>query len=96
MCVAVPLQIKDIHGHEATGEALGAKRTIRIDLIKDLKPGDYVIVHAGIAISKIHEQEAKENLDIIRDVIAAEEKCAPYLCTDNTDRKGEENHAAGL
>ena len=87
MCVAVPLRIKKIHGSEAIGEALGASRTIRIDLIKDVKPGDYVIVHAGIALSKIHEKEAEENLEIIRDVIECE-RSVSFSRAENPDHAG--------
>jgi len=72
MCVAVPLKIINIQGKEATGEAFGASRTIRVDLLPGVKTGDYVIVHAGIAIAKINEQEAEENLETIKDVIDAE------------------------
>jgi len=72
MCVAVPLKITDIRGSEATGESLGASRKIRVDLLPGVKIGDYVIVHAGIAIAKINEKEAKENLETIKDVIDAE------------------------
>ena len=39
-------------------DASGAKREISAELIDDLEPGDYVMVHAGIAIAKIDEEEA--------------------------------------
>ncbi len=41
----------------AVVDAHGAKREISAELIDDLEPGDYVMVHAGIAIAKITEEE---------------------------------------
>ncbi len=50
MCLAIPLKLVEIEGKEALGEALGMKRKIRVDFIKEPKLGDYVMVHAGFAI----------------------------------------------
>ncbi|MFA9397817.1 MAG: HypC/HybG/HupF family hydrogenase formation chaperone [Clostridiaceae bacterium] len=65
MCLAVPLKIIDLKDFEAIGEMGGVKRKIRTDLIKDLKLGDYVLVHAGFAIEKLKEKQAKETLEAI-------------------------------
>ena len=92
MCVAVPLKIKEIHGSEAEAEAFGASRTIRVDLVPGVQAGDFVIVHAGIAIAKIQETEAEESLNIIRDVIEAEASGdVLYPCARKTENK-EEKH----
>jgi hydrogenase expression/formation protein HypC len=40
----------------------GVKQKARIDLIQDLKVGDYVIVHTGFAIEKLEEEDALETL----------------------------------
>jgi len=37
-----------------------------ISAIPDLKPGEYVIVHAGVAISKINEDELEEILELFK------------------------------
>lgn len=79
MCVAVPLRVTDIDGKEAKAEAFGASRTIRVDLLSDVRVGDYVAVHAGIAIAIINEKDAQDNLDIIKDAIEAEMD-GPFLC----------------
>lgn len=71
MCLAVPLKIREINGKEAVGEAQGIKRRIRIDFVKDVNVGDYVIVHAGFAIEKIDEENALENLRLIKEVTDA-------------------------
>ena len=96
MCVAVPLKIREIQGQEAEAEAFGAVRRIRVDLLPGLKPGDYVIVHAGIAIARIRESEAEENLQAIRDVIEAEASIEAPNLHGKTAGNREEKHASGI
>lgn len=71
MCLAVPLKITSIDGMKATGEVEGVKRSIRVDFIDNPKVGDYVIVHAGFAIEKLDEEQAVENLKLIKEVTDA-------------------------
>lgn len=71
MCLAVPLKVVNIEGNTAQAEIEGVKRTIRIDFVKDVKAGDYVIVHAGFAIEKLKEEDAIENLRLIKEVTDA-------------------------
>ena len=68
MCVAIPLKIKEIHGSEAVAERDGVQRTIRLDFIRDPKPGEYVIVHAGFAIERIDEENALESLQFAKEI----------------------------
>ena len=72
MCLAVPLKLIEIRGKEAVGEAMGMRRSVRVDFIPEPKVGDYVIVHAGFAIERLPEQQAMEDLEAweeIRDVL---------------------------
>lgn len=72
MCLAVPLKLIEIRGKEAVGEAMGMRRSVRVDFIPEPKIGDYVIVHAGFAIERLPEQQAMEDLEAweeIRDVL---------------------------
>lgn len=71
MCLAVPLKIVELKGNNAVGEIEGVRRNLRVDFIKDLKIGDYVIVHAGFAIEKLDEKDAKENIALIKEVTDA-------------------------
>ena len=68
MCLAIPLLITDINKNEAVCEADGIRRTVRIDFIKDPAVGDYIISHAGFAIEKLSERQARLNLEAIREV----------------------------
>jgi hydrogenase expression/formation protein HypC len=71
MCLAVPLKIVELKENNAVGEIEGVRRNIRVDFIKNLKIGDYVIVHAGFAIEKLDEKNARENIELIKEVTDA-------------------------
>ena len=53
---------------DAVGEKDGVRRKIRIDLLKDPKVGEYVIVHAGFAIERLNEEQALLDLEVAREV----------------------------
>ena len=63
MCVGLPARIVTMKDGMAVVDASGAKRERSTELIENLEPGDYVMVHAGIAIAKIQEEETEEELE---------------------------------
>jgi hydrogenase expression/formation protein HypC len=65
MCVGLSTRVDKIKGGMAVVDASGVKRTISIELLKDLSPGDYVMVHAGIAIAKISSDDKSESKKIM-------------------------------
>ncbi len=68
MCLGFPGLIEKLDMFVATVDVAGTKREIStIFLGEDVKVGDWVVVHAGFAISKIDEKEAKETLDFLLD-----------------------------
>ena len=71
MCLAVPLKILSVDGRQAVGEAGGLTQKLRVDFIPDIRPGDYVMVHAGFAIEKLTAQQAKEHLACIQEAVDA-------------------------
>lgn len=65
MCLAIPGQIQSISGDELekrTGKVVfgGITKTVHLACLPQAKVGDYVLVHAGIAISIVDEKEAEE------------------------------------
>jgi hydrogenase expression/formation protein HypC len=60
MCLAVPGRISQIVGRMARTDFCGVERTILIDLLPDLEPGEYVLIHAGFAIQRLEPSEAAE------------------------------------
>ncbi len=68
MCLAIPLQLVEINGKSAIGEAMGMRREIRVDFIENPQIGDYVIVHAGFAIERLPERQALDDLEAWEEV----------------------------
>ena len=65
MCLAVPARVEQIDGSIAKVNLAGNTLQTSIDLLDDVKVGDYVLVHAGYALQKIDEEEAIKTLEII-------------------------------
>lgn len=70
MCLAIPAKIIEIDDKMGTIDMEGARRKASLLLLEDAKIGDYVIVHAGFAIHKIDEAEAKESLKVLRELVS--------------------------
>jgi len=68
MCLAIPAKITEIKNNMGTIDMEGTQREVSLLLLEDAKVGDYVIVHAGFAIHKIDEAEARESLKVLREL----------------------------
>ncbi|MCQ5341295.1 MAG: HypC/HybG/HupF family hydrogenase formation chaperone [Candidatus Methanomethylicota archaeon] len=64
MCLAIPAKIIKIKGEIAEVDIGGIRKETSIALVKDVKEGDYVLIHTGYAIAKINEEEAKELIEL--------------------------------
>ena len=68
MCLGIPMQIQEIEGNAAKAVLSGTTRLVYLDVLdEEVQVGDYVIVHAGFAIHKVDEKEAKETLDLFKE-----------------------------
>ncbi|CAB1250244.1 HypC/HybG/HupF family hydrogenase formation chaperone [Clostridium sp. MT-14] len=65
MCVGISAKVVNIDEDTAVIDMSGAKRKVSVDLMEDLEPGDYVMVHAGMAIAKITDSDADETSKIM-------------------------------
>jgi hydrogenase expression/formation protein HypC len=70
MCLAIPGQVSELsddEGREAVVDILGVRRRISIELLVDdpPRPGDWVLVHVGFALSKIGAAQAEEQLRVL-------------------------------
>ncbi|HDZ91087.1 MAG: HypC/HybG/HupF family hydrogenase formation chaperone [Deltaproteobacteria bacterium] len=70
MCLAIPARITEIKDYMATIDMEGTRREVSLLLLEDAEIGDYVIVHAGFAIHRIDEEEAKESLKVLRELVS--------------------------
>jgi hydrogenase expression/formation protein HypC len=72
MCLAIPGRIKSIdekkEGYMRMGkvELGGIVKEINLQLVPDAKENDYVLVHVGVAISIVDEEEAKRSLEFLQ------------------------------
>lgn len=60
MCVGLPARVVTLKNGMAVVDASGAKREVSAELLDELEPGDYVMIHAGIAIARITEEDQDE------------------------------------
>jgi hydrogenase expression/formation protein HypC len=69
MCLAVPAKIVQL---EETGQGtvsyLGSEVRANFSLVPQARKGDWVIIHAGFAISIVDEEEARETLKLFREM----------------------------
>lgn len=68
MCVGLSAKVVSIKGGVAIVDAGGAKKTVSSELLTDLNPGDYVMVHAGSAIAKITDDDEDETDSLLEDI----------------------------
>ena len=74
MCLAIPGKVLEINaalsplmGKVSFG---GIKKEVCLELVPEVKIGNYVIVHVGFAISMMDEEEAQETLKMIEQMNA--------------------------
>lgn len=87
MCLAIPGKIEafiDAEKHFARADISGVKRQISVDLLgegNEVAVGDWVLIHVGFAMSKISEEQAQEQLQILAilgEAAKSQEEAAGY------------------
>jgi hydrogenase expression/formation protein HypC len=86
MCLAIPGKVTEINTENMMRMSKvdfgGITREISLAYLPDVQVNDYVIVHAGFAISQLDEEEAHETLQLLAELGAVEQEL-------NAARKGE-------
>ncbi len=78
MCLGVPGQITNIY--EAMGAQMGKVnfggifKEVCLEYVPEAQVGDYAIVHAGFAITRLDEQAALETLSLFKDMGVLDEE----------------------
>lgn len=71
MCLGVPMKIMSRDGDDIVAEVDGVRKEASVMLLADdVAVGDYVIVHAGYAISRLDEEYAQETLRLMKEVFS--------------------------
>jgi len=74
MCIGIPAKVIEISGTSGKVDYQGVKRETSFLMLPDVKVGDYVILHAGFAIKKLSEADAKETLRLIQEIVRVEKE----------------------
>ena len=74
MCLAVPMQVKTIDGHNCVCEARGIEREVSLFMLQDenIGAGDHVLVHVGYAIQKVSEEQAEDTWQLFDQILVAD------------------------
>jgi len=87
MCLALPVRLLSVEGENAVGEVGGVERDVSVLMTPGVKPGDYVIVHAGFAIQVLDQAEARENLRILREMARATDETRERVRSRRDNRR---------
>ncbi|NJP29655.1 HypC/HybG/HupF family hydrogenase formation chaperone [Microbispora hainanensis] len=73
MCLGIPGEIVEIPPGQtdlARVDVSGVRRVVNIGLLdgQPLRPGDWVLIHVGFALSKIDEAEARAALEFLEGI----------------------------
>jgi len=83
MCLAIPGKIQSIetlYGGTVKMAKVsfgGIIREASLEMLPGAAVGDYVLVHVGVAISKINEEEANKVFNYLREAGELDELCDP-------------------
>ena len=70
MCLGVPAKVLQIEDDDRSlVDVMGASMYVGTIFVPDVKIGDYVLLHAGQAMTIVDEQYAKESIEEWRNVL---------------------------
>ena len=71
MCLAVPARVVALLSDQWVETEVGGIRSrVSTALIDDVELGDYLIVHAGFAITRLNVEEAEKSLALFEEIAA--------------------------
>jgi len=73
MCLAIPGKVLSVVDNgplsrEAQVDFAGVVKKVNLSFVPDATVGNYVLVHVGVAISVVDEEEANEVFDYLRQI----------------------------
>jgi hydrogenase expression/formation protein HypC len=71
MCVGVPAKVIEKMEYSAVVDVMGSKTTVGIIFVPEVVLGDFVIVHAGQAMSIVDETYARQSVEEWRKIVDA-------------------------
>jgi hydrogenase expression/formation protein HypC len=74
MCLGIPALIKKMDGTFGDVDMGGIETRVSVLFTPEAKVGDYVMVHAGFAITIMADDEAAETLELLQQAAAGHEE----------------------
>ncbi len=69
MCLSIPARVLAIEKEEmARVSVRGVETLVSLQLVENVKPDDYVLVHTGYALQRLSEEEAMESLKVLKEL----------------------------
>jgi hydrogenase expression/formation protein HypC len=68
MCLAIPAKVIKVDGASALVTIEDVEYQASLLLLDDVRPGDYIMLHAGFAIQKVDAEEAALTLRLLNEV----------------------------
>jgi hydrogenase expression/formation protein HypC len=68
MCLAIPAKVIIVNGTSAIVSIEDVEYKASLLLLDDVKPGDFIMLHAGFAIEKVDPEEAAETLKLLNEI----------------------------
>jgi hydrogenase expression/formation protein HypC len=68
MCLAIPARIVELEEDRAVVDAMGNRWRAKTTLLPEAKLGEIVLVHAGFAIARVDEEEAKKTWELFAEI----------------------------
>ncbi len=91
MCLGIPAKVVQIDkSNLGKVDYLGTKVKTNFELLDNLKVGDWVILHAGFAISRLNEEEARETFSLLREMAEKD-----TLANKSKEREKQSNRQKG-
>ncbi len=72
MCLGIPMKVIQIIENKAKCEQGGMTVEAYMDMLDNVKVGDYVLIHAGFAIKKLSEEDAHETINLLNEDLGQE------------------------
>lgn len=66
MCLSVPGKVISIENETALVDVGGTSISVGIQLLEEVRLGDYVLIHSGFALQLISEEDAKSQLELVK------------------------------
>lgn len=68
MCLSIPAEVLSINNLIAEVSVGGTRYNANIELVEDVKIGDFILIHSGYGIAKINEDKAIDTLNLMQEI----------------------------